>query len=71
MRDAFASWLVGLPITWLLAERGFKSAHLLPLCMARAVGVPVRWEHLMGRVSINSVSDAADCMAECEVCRHA
>jgi hypothetical protein len=52
MRDRFASWLIGLPITWWLAEHGFKSCHLLPLCIARAVGVPVRWRHLTGRAGI-------------------
>lgn len=57
--DSFASWLVGLPITWWLAEHGFMSARLLPLCIARAVEVPVRWEHLTGRVSINTADDDA------------
>lgn len=52
MRDAFASWLVGLHLTWWLAERGFKSAHLLPLCIGNGVGLRVRWHHLTGRVGI-------------------
>jgi len=56
MRDAFASWLVGLPITWWLAERGFKAAHLIPLCIARQVaGVSIKWCHLTGRVGIMDV----------------
>lgn len=60
MRDRFASWLVGLPITWWLAEHGLKSAHLQPLCIARAFGVPVRWHHLTGMVDINTVDPTGD-----------
>lgn len=69
--DRFASWLVGLPTTWWLAERGIMSARLLPLCIAGAMGVPVRWAHLMGRVSINTVADAGARKVSGEGCRHA
>lgn len=54
LRDRFASWLCSRRIVWAAAEAGFMSARLLPLCIARCVGVPVRWEHLAGRVSINT-----------------
>jgi len=54
LRDRFASWLCSRRLTWALAEAGFMSARLLPLCIARAVSVSVRWEHLTGRVSINT-----------------
>lgn len=67
LRDRFASWLCSRHIVWKLAEAGFMSARLTPLCIARCFGVPVRWAHLTGRASINTVSGAA----ECEVCRHA
>ena len=58
MRDRFASWLVGLSITRWLAWHGFKSCHLIPLCLAHAFGVPVRWHHLTGKVNINDVYPA-------------
>lgn len=57
--DCLASWLVGLRITRWLAWHGFKSCHLIPLCIARAIGVTVRWHHLTGRLDINDV-DRAD-----------
>ncbi len=53
--DRFAAWVVGLSFTWWLAERGFKPAHLLPLCIAHGVGLSVRWHHLTGRVGIMDV----------------
>lgn len=58
MRDRFASWLVGLRITRWLAWNGFMSCHLIPLCIARSIGVPVRWHHLTGRAGI---MDAEPC----------
>lgn len=71
MADRFASWLVGLSITWWLAERGFMPCRLIPLCIARSVGVPVCWAHLVGRESINTSHDAGAHMELDEGCRHA
>lgn len=70
MRDRFASWLIGLPITWWLAEHGFKSCHLLPLCIGHAVGVPVRWHHLTGRADLMDVHYPGEAPAR-EGARHA
>lgn len=61
--DHFASWLVGLSITRWLAWHGFKPCHLIPLCLAHAFGIPVRWNHLTGRRSINDL-DGAESAAE-------
>ena len=55
--DQFAAWLCARRLTWGLAESGFMSARLIPLCIASAMGVDVRWEHLTGRVSINDACD--------------
>lgn len=56
MRDWIANWIIGMPVVWWLAERGFRPAHLLPLCIARHVcGIPIRWHHLTGRVGIMDV----------------
>ncbi len=71
MADRFASWLVGLPVVWWLAEHGFMSCRLIPLCIARSIGVPVRWAHLVGRESINTSDDAGAHMESDEGCRHA
>ena len=70
MRDRFANWIIGLPFTWWLAERGLKSAHLIPLCMARQVcGIPIRWHHLTGKVWITDV-EPCDRAGPSEACRH-
>ncbi len=53
MRDHFASWLVGLRVTRWLAWRGFMSCHLIPLCLAHAFGVPVRWRHLTRKAAVS------------------
>lgn len=60
MRDRFASWIVGLRITRWLAWHGFMSCHLIPLCIARSIGVPVRWHHLTGRADINYADTTGD-----------
>lgn len=69
--DPFASWLCSRRIVWTLAEAGFLSARLTPLCIARAVHVPVRWEHLTGRESINTDDAAGVRREQGEGCRHA
>lgn len=56
--DSFSSWLCDRRIVWLASENGFLPARVAPLCIARLFGVSVCWEHLMGRMSINTV-DAA------------
>lgn len=68
-KDRFASWLTALPITWWMAERGFMSARLIPLCIARNVaGLPIRWSHLIGRVGV--MDDFGCCAERAEDCRH-
>lgn len=71
LRDRFASWLCSRRLTWTLAEAGFMSARLLPLCIARNFDVTVRWEHLTGRVSINTADGAGAHMAQGEAGRYA
>lgn len=53
--DRFANWLCTQTWVWGWAEkRGSRFAvRVCRLCMARGVGVPIRWVHLVGRRDLN------------------
>jgi len=69
--DRFANWFCSQMWVWGWAEkRGSRLAvRTCRLCMARGVGVSIRWAHLVGKLDLNDA--LADHAAPCEVRRHA
>lgn len=54
-RDRFASWFVQSWIAGLLVRITSPIFTISQLRLAACVGIPVKWKHLTGRVSINVV----------------
>lgn len=69
--DCFANWLCSQMWIWGWAEkRGTRLAvRVCRLCVARGLGVSIRWAHLVGQLDLNDA--LADHAARCEVRRHA
>lgn len=54
-RDRFASWFVQNWAAGLLVRITSPIFTISQLRLAACVGIPVKWKHLTGRVSINVV----------------
>lgn len=69
--DCFANWLCSQMWVWGWAEKcGSRFAvRTCRLCMARGVGVSIRWAHLVGKADLNDA--LADHAARCEGSQHA